>query len=192
MTFSDSEIDTINYISWIPKDITIKNPNDTTQTFTWTLKPTYYSQYILRGDRILLDIVKENLYKRDFYFSETPDSTYNLFLTDYLIDDGIVSHVILQKNDLTTQTAIVSKNLHSYNILKAPEKEIKKSRDAVTVLNGFRWTFYGNSNFLYSKGQVGNAKILLNEMEERFPINKLPYDSKELEDSIRTLKGLMQ
>lgn len=192
MSLSDVQIDTINYIPWTAIDITIKNPIDTIQTFSWTLKPTYYDQYILKGDRILLDILKQNIFKRDFYFSGGSDSTYNLYLTDYIIDDGIVSRVILKKNDLTTPTVIISKNLESYNIQKLDGKEIRKSKDAIFILNGFRWTFFGNSYFLYSKGQTSEAKKLLHEMELRFDVKKLPYSSKDLENNIEQLRHLTE
>jgi len=116
MNLSDVEIDTINFISWRPTEMSIKNPADTAQSFSWILRPTYYEQYILKGDRIFLDILENNLFKRDFYFSGAPDTTRNLFLTDYIIDDGIVTKLMLQKNDLTTPTTIISKNLSFYSI----------------------------------------------------------------------------
>jgi hypothetical protein len=192
MQLSDTEIDTIEYRPWTPKAISIKNPDDSTQVFNWTLKPTYFDQYILKGDRILLDIIQQNLYNRTFYFSGGPDSTYNLFLTDYLIDDGIVSKLILHKNDKTTPTTILSKNLYSYNIDKLDGQEIVKSKDAILALNGFRWTFYGNSYFLYSKGQKAEAKKLLEVMELKFSTRKLPYYTPELQKGVEELKLLIQ
>lgn len=192
MSLADIQIDTLNYLQWSNTDITVKNPTDATEIFSWTLKPTYYDQYILKGDRILLDIFKQNLFTRDFYFSGVSDSTYNLFLTDYLVDDGIVSRLVLKKNDLSTTTTFISKNLDSYNINKLDEKQIKRSKDAIIVLNGFRWTYYGNSYFLYTKGQVALAKKLLDQMEIKFDVNKLPYDSEEFKEKIEELKTMLK
>ena len=192
MHFSDVEIDTISYATWTPTEIAIKNPKDTTQLFTWLLKPTYYDQYILKGDRIFLDILENNLFKKDFYFSGAPDTTWNLFLMDYIIDDGLVSRLILQKNDLTTPTTIITKNLASYTIDKLQEKEIKKSRDAIATLNGYRWTYMGNSYFLYSKGKADQAMKLLTEMERKFPKSKLPHISEVYERQVDELRDMIK
>jgi len=189
---TDVELDTINYQQWMAKEIKIKNPADTNIIFNWVLKPTYYDQYILRGDRILLDILKQNLYKRDFYFAAGFDSTSNLFLNDYMIDDGIVSRIILHKNDLTTETTIISKNLSAYNISNLSAKDIKKSSDAIVVLSGFRWTFFNNAHFLYSKGEVKEAKRLIEDMERRFPVDKLPYESEYFEQYVNTFRNSLK
>ena len=181
MGLSDVEIDTIDYISWKPTKISIINPGDTTQLFNWIMKPSYYGEYILKGDRMFLNILKSNLFIRDFYFSGVADSSYNLSLTDYIIDDGIVTRVILKKNDLTTPTTIVSKNLSVYSIDKLDTSEIKKSRDAIVVLNGFRATYMDNSYFLFTKGDFNKALTLMNNMERKFPKEKLPYLSDEYE-----------
>jgi len=63
-----AQLDTINYIAW--KDtilsINIRNSN---KSFLWKLKPSYAGEYLLRGDRILLNILQTNEFERDIYFT---------------------------------------------------------------------------------------------------------------------------
>jgi len=192
MGFSDVQLDTINYCTWTAQQITIKKPGDSHQQFSWLLKPTYYGGYILKGDRVLLDILQHNLYKRDFYFSNGIDTSWNLFLGDYLTGDGIVARLRLVRNDLTTPHTIVSKNFALYNMDGLDASEINKSPDALGLLNSFRWAFYSCIYFLHSKGELTAARALLKQMIRKFDPAKLPYDSKELEDAIDQISSLLK
>ena len=101
ISFSDKEIDSIDYIEFKPRYITISNPDNSNEKFTWELRPTYLNNYILKGDRILLNILKENLFSRDIYFSYNSDSTWNLFLENYFMEDGLVNKVLKKGAELT-------------------------------------------------------------------------------------------
>ncbi|MBK8089492.1 MAG: hypothetical protein IPK31_17055 [Chitinophagaceae bacterium] len=97
ISFSDAVIDTIEYKEWQSQQITVINSIDTTQKFSWELRPTYLDNYILKGDRILLDIFQQNFYSRPIYFNNNSDSSYNLFLTPYLVDEGLVNRVTTKR-----------------------------------------------------------------------------------------------
>jgi hypothetical protein len=93
ISFSDAVIDTIEYKQWQSQQVTVVNPIDTTQGFSWELRPTYMDNYILKGDRILFDIFQQNFFTRPIYFNNNSDSSYNLFLSPYLVDEGLVNRV---------------------------------------------------------------------------------------------------
>ena len=181
MSFSDAAIDTIQYKQWQPKQVTVKNSVDTTQKFSWELRPTYLDNYILKGDRILLDIFQQNLYKRPIYFNNYSDSTYNLFLSPFLVDEGLVNRVIPNEIDWNTNVLTIPKNIYRYNIDKLKKDDIVKSRDAVLVLNGFRWCYFNNVHNLVAQANYDKAKELIKLMVEKFKIDKLPFTSVEVE-----------
>ena len=181
ISFSDAIIDTIEYKQWQPQQITVTNSIDTTQNFSWELRPTYMDNYILKGDRILIDIFQQNIFSRPIYFNNNSDSSYNLFLTPYLVDEGLVNRVIPKEIDWNSNLLTTTKNIYQYNIDNVKKEDIIKSRDAVMLLNGFRWCFLSNVYNLVTQGDYDKAKELIKLMGEKFKIDKLPFTSIEVE-----------
>ena len=181
MSFSDAMIDTIEYIKWKPQIVSVVNSNDTTETFNWELRPTYMDDYILKGDRILLDIVQQNFFNRPIYFNLNSDSSYNLFLSPYLIDEGLVNRLTNKIFNYKEDIVVVSKNLYKYNIANIKADDIAKSSDAIIVLNNFRWAFFNNVYHLAIQANYDKAKELIKQMTDNFSKNKLPFTSEEVE-----------
>ncbi len=175
--FSDKEIDSIDYVEFKPRFITISNLNKKEEKFTWELRPTYLNNYILKGDRILLNILKENLFNRDIYFSYNSDSTWNLFLENYFMEDGLVNKILKKGTDINAVADSVSVNLKNYTIDKLSTAEITKSKDAIQLLNTYRWMYYTNIVRLLNNKQKRKAGRLKDEMLIKFPEEKLPYMS---------------
>ena len=181
MSFSDAAIDTIEYQEWKPQQVSIINANDSTQKFTWELRPTYMDNYILKGDRILLDIFQQNFFARPIYFTGNSDSSYNLYLSTYLIDEGLVNRVTTKVFDYNSDIVTISKNIYDYNIDKIKKEDIAKSRDAIFVLNGFRWAFFNNVYHLVAQANYDKAKELIKRMVDKFNKDKLPFTSEKVE-----------
>lgn len=175
ISFTDTEIDSIDYIQFTPRYITVSNPNNTEEKFTWMLKPTYMEHYLLKGDRIMLNIVKENLFIRDIYFNIGSDSTLNLFLDDYFMQDGLVDKVLKKGHEIESAADSISPNLRRYSIAGINPAEIARSKDAIQLLNNFRWTYYSTIARLLNKNQKDRARAVFAEMEAKFPEDKLPY-----------------
>lgn len=174
ISFTDPEIDSIDYVEFKTRYITITNADDSTQKFTWQLKPTY-GKYILKGDRILLNILKQNLFKRDIYFNANSDTSWNLFLSDYLLDEGLVNKIRIKGIDPNEASDSISVNLSRYSIEKLTASEINKSKNAILLLNNYRWAYYNNIARLLFYKQKNKARILKNDMELKFSLTKLPH-----------------
>ena len=181
MSFLDAVIDTIEYKQWQSQQVTVINSIDTTQKFSWELRPTYMDNYILKGDRILIDIFQQNFFSRPIYFNNNSDSSYNLFLSPYLVDEGLVNRVTTKIFNYTNDIVKVSKNLYNYNIDKVKKEDIAKSRDASIVLNGFRWAYFNNVYHLVTQANYDKAKELIKLMVDKFDKDKLPFTSEEVE-----------
>lgn len=181
ISFSDAVIDTIEYKQWQSQQVTVINSIDTTQKFSWELRPTYMDNYILKGDRILIDIFQQNFFSRPIYFNNNSDSSYNLFLSPYLVDEGLVNRVTTKIFNYTNDIVTVSKNLYNYNIDKVKKEDIAKSIDASIVLNGFRWAYFNNVYHLVTQENYDKAKELIKIMVDKFDKDKLPFTSEEVE-----------
>jgi len=175
ISFTNQEIDSIDYVEFKTRYITITNSADSSEKFTWKLKPTYYNKYILKGDRILINILKENLFKKTVYFNINSDSTWNLFLSDYLLDEGLVSRIRLKEIALDTAPDSVSTNFNNYSIENISAAEISRSKNAILLLNNYRWAYYNNIARMLFYRKKTRARILKNEMGLKFPLTKLPY-----------------
>jgi hypothetical protein len=147
--------------------------------------------YILKGDRILLDIVKQNFYDRPIYFSDYSDSTYNLFLFPYFASVGVVGRLTggVFKDEIDLEAAF--SNLHNYNIANIKATEIAKSKDAITVLNYLRSAYYQVAYHLAAHSRYDQAKRLVKEMDEKFAKDKLPFPSAEYEQYFIALRQLV-
>jgi len=79
-------LDTIDYCQWEVQWVKAGG-------LSWKLPPTYYENYVLRGDRLLLSLLKKNAFKRDVFFTVSfpPESQLNLkdFLSPGLLVDQL-------------------------------------------------------------------------------------------------------
>ncbi|MBK8495110.1 MAG: hypothetical protein IPL50_08780 [Chitinophagaceae bacterium] len=71
--------------------------------------------------------------------------------------------------------------LKTYTIQNIKIDEIKNSRDAIIVLNNYRWAYYSNIYHLVSLSKYDKAQQLINEMTEKFSKEKLPFVSESQE-----------
>lgn len=173
----DDEIDSLSYIHWETKELKIVDPKKSQKDLIWTLPPTYLNEYILVGDQLLLDIIKNNFFTHAIYFTLESDSSYNLHLGNHLKDRGLVQQIIQD----TTAKNLDYKNLltaiKSFNLNEIEKETIIHSDDALSMLNFYRYVYYKNANILYEQHQLRDAKALMDLMDVNFPINKLPYES---------------
>lgn len=181
LSYTNAAIDTIDYIQWKPKLVIIINAKDTSDKFSWELKPTYMDTYILKGDRILLDVFQQNYCERKIYFNSKSDSSYNLFLNNYLIDEGLIDRVSSKPLDYTKDAINVPANLKDYTIQNLKTDEIKKSSDAILLLNGFRYAYFTTIYKLIVQGNYSKAEQLIVEMKNKFDKRKLPFIAEEQE-----------
>ncbi len=107
-------LDTVDYISWSDSSVSIPVYN-TNKMFTWIVKPSYQKEYLLRGDKLFLNLLKENKFKRDVYFTKAFPLGQQLSLGDYLLS-FVLSDKLNARNEspeLTDQFILSVQNIVS-------------------------------------------------------------------------------
>jgi hypothetical protein len=160
-------LDTIEYTKWADSTITINN-------FSWTVKPSYYDQYLLRGDRVFLSLLKENKFQRELYFTIGFNETQKLSLKDYLIPIVFVDKLAKSNDsDLTyndyLKTITIALNLSAkLNI---------NSQDEMRLFDNFRYNIFGKINDYLDNGDRKKAKEILKLLDNYADEKKYPYQN---------------
>ena len=173
-----SILDTLDYCNW--KDSTI-----TINTFSWTVKPSYYDQYLLRGDRVFLSLLKAEQCKRDVYFTTAFTKESQLSLSNYL-----QPLLLVDKLNINNEPKL------DYEQFKAKLLEMLLIVDKVNVNSKFEMTFVDNIRYdilskiteLLQNKMNKQAKELLSLMDTYINETKYPFQSqnyKDYTDSIR-------
>ncbi len=187
ISYNEQELDSVTYSKWTPTPVTVEH-NQPAKSFTWMVKPSYMADYLLRGDKILLDIFKQTIFKKQIYFSEPkPDSSMNLSLEDHLFTVGL--HSALRAGEATfNQQALQRENLKNYEVVPAHAVAIRNSPSTVEMLNNFRVAYYLRIYDVLEQDRT-EARNLFAEMNKKFPESLLPFTQffKEHHDRITTL-----
>jgi hypothetical protein len=168
----DEVLDTIDYIKWADTTITINN-------FSWTVKPSYYDQYLLRGDRVFLSLLKQNKFQRELYFTIAFMESSRLSLKDYLTP--------LVNVDKLTISNEKTQSYEDYKVsIKSTLQKSKylnlNSQDELKLFDNFRYNILGKINDYYDINEKKKAKELLKLLDEFAHEDKIPFHDIEGKD----------
>ena len=158
-------LDTIEYTKWIDSTITINK-------FSWTVKPSYYDQYLLRGDRVFLSLLKENKFQRELYFTIGFRESSRLSLKEYLTSMVFADKLtVFDKSKLSYED--YKKTILS--ALKLSSQLNLNSQDEIKLFDNFRYDLFGNVNDYLNNNDKKKAKELIKFLDEFADEKKYPY-----------------
>lgn len=156
-------IDTLDYTAW--KDTVI-----TLGSFAWTVKPSYYNNYLLRGDRILLSILNENKFQRPVYFTIGFMEENQLSLTNYLTSLLIVDRVSTSKAKFHSPAFAT----HATKAIQLAGKVNRNSADEWMMLDFLRYLMIQEVEKYVGNNQMQEAKDLLPLLNQFMDDKKFP------------------
>ena len=165
--FPKEVLDTIQDIKWVDKIITINN-------FSWTVKSNSQDQYLLRGDRVFLSLLKENKFQRDLYFTAAFMEESRLSLKDFLTSYIVVDKLSISKKKKTSfkkYKKIISKYLTLLKYLNT------NSSDEFELFDIFRHDLLSEANDYLMNNDKKKAKALMELLDEFVDENKYPYST---------------
>ncbi|MEI6312161.1 MAG: tetratricopeptide repeat protein [Bacteroidota bacterium] len=174
----DNVIDTIDYMPWMDSLIKVGD-------FSWILKPSLYEQYILRGDRVLLSLIKANNFKRDIYFTASFDKHQQISLEDYLSD-----YIVVKKLCKSTPKDLIYEEYKNKitEILKLSSYINPNSIDQINTYNFYRCNIIMQIDKYYKSNDLKKAKELMSIFDTYADDKRMDYDYKLLSDFVIELK----
>jgi hypothetical protein len=182
--FSNQELDTIQYIQWSDSVITINSSahND----FSWTLKPSYYEKYLLRGDRLFLNLLTTNKFSREVFFTKGFIEDYRLSLKDHLNSLILIDRINYnQKQNLTFQEY----KLKLLAVLECLKDINANSQQELNFVDNIRFDLYARVNDCIKSGDKEQARELLNIINEKANPKDYPFQSDQSLKYYEYLKG---
>jgi hypothetical protein len=171
-------LDTIDYTNWADTTVTISN-------FSWTVKPSYYDQYLLRGDRIFLSLLKENKFQRDLYFTIGFIEENRLSLKDYLTPIVFADKLsVFDKSKLSYED--YKKTISS--ALKLSTQLNLNSQGEIRLLDSFRYDLLNNVNDYLNNNDKKKAKELMRLLDEFADEKKYPYQDEDIKNYANYLR----
>lgn len=177
--FPNEVLDTLDYIKWQDSVITINH-------FSWTVKPSYYDSYLLRGDRLFLSLLKANNFEKEVYFTIAFMEDSRLSLTDHLRHLTIVDK--LANKETADQTFKQYKKAIK-KVLQLSKTINLNSSDELNFLNCFRFDVFQKTNNCISDNEKKKAKELLKLLDKYANENTFPYLDENASKYLNYLKG---
>ena len=166
---SGSSLDNIGHRKWSDSTLTIKN-------FTWVVPPSYSQQYLLRGDQILLNILRTNMIERDFYFTAGVPNDMKLGLVPHLYSKVVTERFSpgsIEPNEFSGfKKSIIS-------LLQLANQIDGHSSDEILTFGMVRNGLMKRANWELERGNVENARELMNLLDANSERYDIPYNQYE-------------
>ncbi|MBS1635876.1 MAG: hypothetical protein JST26_08115 [Bacteroidetes bacterium] len=176
----DAVLDTMEYTRWNDSAITIGK-------FTWTVKPTYYDQYLLRGDRVFLSLLKQNKFQRDVYFTIAFQEDCRLSLKEHLSHLTIADK--LETGKIREQTFEQYKKSNEA-LLRLSDVININSPDELVFFDSFRYNLLDGAYNYLTNNEKKKGKELIGILDKYGAEQRIPYQSKEGRVYVRTIRQM--
>lgn len=166
---TNAVLDQLEYCEWSDTIITIGK-------FSWIVKPSYEEHYLLRGDRILLSMLRANKFKRDIFFTIGFNEDSRVGLGKY------VQPMILTDKLMRTQNQELPFDKYKTEISKIllhVRLANKNSTDQVGFIDNIRYEILNKANMLLRDGKKKEAKEIVALLDTYASEKDYPYHSAE-------------
>lgn len=189
VSYSADDLAKVEVEKWTAKSVTINNKNDKygDSLITWQLKPTYASKFILRSDKIVLNLLQQNSFEKEVFFAGDVPSNMSLFLDTYLQSRGLTSKMVTHpKGDNTFELEL---RLQKLQHISTESRSYLNNRDNIQLLNNYRFA-YGTAAIIASQNNHPEKALeFLESAERKYPEEVLPYFAPETKDYFQQLKN---
>jgi tetratricopeptide (TPR) repeat protein len=169
----EPQIDSLEAEYWEEKSVTLPPPGDPSQAagaVEWVLKPpaTFQGRGIIRvQDKILLNALETNAWKRPVYFSTTLERNNLMSLEEFLSFEGLVYRLLPHRAKGLPLSTLQDNLLRKYSYRSLRGKEVSNSTDFLGVYKNYCVAFSRLASEFIEQGKRTEATALLAGMDER-------------------------
>jgi hypothetical protein len=160
------ELDSITYHEWLPTEIIIPFGNSGKKV-SWILKPAYMEYYLLRGNFVVLRMLKANAFKRDVFITAQPVED-RLSLDDNAQFLALLSQVVPKLENHTIPPQLFK----AISLSKIDHNSTDEEKMVVAI----RYNALMLAYWLAKEDQVKEARRIVNEVNKNIPAKKFPLD----------------
>ncbi len=184
LSLSKDILDSLEYCTWNDSTITIPIEKDDRQ-FNWTVKPNYMDAYMLRGGRILLNLIETNKFEKDIYFTTAFNKTDQLGLDEHFDHYFLMDKVVPVKN--TNWSDYVIAGINSFDFSNLDVVRIANSVQELNMINVIRYEYCLAIQQLIKHDRNTEAKELYKKLNRNIPESKYPFTNQGIETFIKQL-----
>ena len=160
-----SILDTMQYGYWQDSVMTIGD-------FTWTVAPSYMEHYILRGDKVLLSLLRANRFEKDLFFSAPVDPSTLLGLKPFLQPWPLILRF---SKDSTGQITGDQYRARLEQLLLLVKGVNKNSHEEMNFIDNIRLGMLAEVDRLVRSGDRDNARRLLKLSDKYVSEQQYPF-----------------
>ncbi|GGH77474.1 tetratricopeptide (TPR) repeat protein [Filimonas zeae] len=175
VSYAPADLEKLDIMRWEAKTVSMRNNNSRLADtgIAWKLWPSFSKKYLLRSDRILLDVLQQNAFKQEVYFPADVPSTMMLFLDKFLVCHGLTNKLVM---DTTQNTMpLLMARLKKLRYLPSTSRGYLNNRDNIQVLNNYRFTYTTAVNLALQQQKPALALQLMESVEHKYPETTLPF-----------------
>lgn len=179
-----STIDTLEYQYFKDSVVFVRNKY-AYKDFSWTIKKTTEKDYLSRGDRLFLSILKANEFESDIYFTMGFSAENRLSLDDYLVHMILLDQMNVSEKE---QYSFATYKEKLTEVLELTKKVNLNSSDEIDFVDRLRNDILIHLEEQNSLQHRAEAKQLLKLLDTYIPEKKFPYRSKETKTYVNYLR----
>jgi hypothetical protein len=175
-------IDILNYTLWNTQTVSIGD-------FDWDLRPTFYNQYLLRSDRVLLSMLRANNHLRPVFFTFGICPECNLNLDPFLEYRGLVNKLCVfgsEPMEFSEMLNQFKQNLSVSNYVN------NNSQNELAMNDLIRFLMFDRITDFVQNGQKSNARQLLDVFDAYGNEKQVPYFNDALGSDFRALRNQLK
>ncbi len=171
-------IDTIQYCYTVDTLIFIKD-------FSWEISPEYYGNYLLRANRIVLSILKQNKFKRDVFFTADFDENETVGLKDYFMPKILVNKVNINEEEAPDFKSYLEELNKILSLIKFSNSN---SIDELKYIDLIRYTILVKIAEFIDEENIENAKILFDLIDKNINEIDFAYQNENIKEYVNQMR----